>query len=62
MWRKTVLLVWWLAVIDPNGQILVMEWRDRGECEFYERLYKRIIGLKVTTCQEKQSQRSEAVG
>jgi hypothetical protein len=53
------LLVWWLVVISPDGSSITMEWRDKETCEFYHRLFMRIVGLKVTNCTEKVTRQEE---
>lgn len=57
-----IVLVWWLFIMSPDGSHIVMEWRDRGTCEFYYRLFLRIQGLKVVNCTEKAINRTEEVG
>lgn len=51
-WLATV-LIWWFAVIAPSGETIFIEYRYKDDCVFQQKVYSRVIGLKVTTCQEK---------
>jgi hypothetical protein len=47
-----MVVVWWFAVIAPNGEITYFEYRHKKSCDIYEAVYKRIPSLTVTKCKE----------
>lgn len=52
---RIILLAWWLAIIAQNGETIFMEWHFKESCQVYERLFKRVHGLKVTSCTYKNT-------
>ena len=47
----SAVLVWWFAVLSPNGEIVYSNHRDKATCETTRKAYARVRSLTVTTCQ-----------
>lgn len=47
----SAVLVWWFAVLSPNGEIVFSHHRDKATCETTRKAYARVRSLTVTTCQ-----------
>ena len=52
-------LVWWFAVLSPNGEIVYSNHRDKATCETPRNAYARVRSLTVTTCQTLTQQEKE---
>lgn len=55
------LLVWWFAVLGPQGDLLILQYRDKGGCEVVRRAYLRVNTVKVTSCVEDSKEETEGV-
>jgi hypothetical protein len=61
--RAYILLVWWFAVIAPNGELQYSEHRTERSCKIQQRNYAKLTMLKVTACRwEPNSETMEDVG
>ena len=50
---RGLLLLWWFAAIDQQGQTLIFEYRDEAQCRVVQDSYQRTGVIKTTTCQVK---------
>ena len=55
------LLVWWFGVLGPQGDLLILQYRDKGGCEIVRRAYLRVSTVKVTSCVEDGKHDTEGV-
>ena len=51
----TLILMWWLAILSPRGEVVYMEYHSQAGCRIIQSAYQR-SHVRVTLCQYREVQ------